>query len=129
MNLTKEFEIPNGSELDWSIDGHDLDCKFSKDIGGWEIPMEMYVCEEHGGRSGSADHPALLLWLNDDTSQWAAGLLRVTDFKLGWRNELATGLRKRAYNRDNKRRIDNSCSEISTGYGAAAKKICLRICC
>ena len=45
MNLTKEFEFANGDDLDWQIAGRDVDCKFSKDLGGWEIPMEMYRCD------------------------------------------------------------------------------------
>lgn len=101
VNLTKEFEIPNGVELDWQVTRADLDCKFSKDLGGWEIPMEMYLCQDHGPRSGSADHPALLVWMNDDTSEWAAGVLQTTDLGLRW---LADGV-TRAYNRDNKRRL------------------------
>lgn len=103
INLTKEFSIPDGIDLDWNIEGTDVDCKFSKDIGGWEIPMEMYVCLDHGSRSGRADHPALVVWMNDDENEWAAGLLRITDERLRWKTE--NGARVRGYNRDNKRRI------------------------
>lgn len=106
VNLTKEFAIDNGADLDWSIAGLDIDCKFSKDLGGWEIPMEMYLCADHGERSGRADHAALLTWINDDTSQWAAGIVRITDERLRWKKERnADGNRVRAYNRDNKRKI------------------------
>ena len=104
INLTKEFEIPAGLDIDWHVAGHDLDCKFSKDIGGWEIPMEMYLCPDHGELSGKADHPALLLWMNDDKGLWAAGLVRVTDDILRWKVG-SDGVRRRAYNRDNKRTI------------------------
>jgi len=105
INLTKEFEFENGVHLDWQIEGIDVDCKFSKDLGGWEIPMEMYLCDDHGGRQGKANHPALLTWLNDDTSDWAAGLITVTDDRLRWRTDKTSGERIRAYNRDNKRRL------------------------
>lgn len=105
VNLTKEFEIPNGQHLDWQVSGTDIDCKFSKDLGGWEIPMEMYLCEAHGDRSGDADHPALLVWMSDDESEWAAGLIRVTDQILRTRLDTDTGQIVRAYNRDNKRRL------------------------
>lgn len=105
VNLTKEFEIENGSHLDWSLAGADIDCKFSKDLGGWEIPMEMYLCEDHGDRQGKANHPALLTWMNDDTSQWAAGVVTVTDERLRWKVEKFDGPRVRAYNRDNKRKL------------------------
>nr|WP_232546360.1 NaeI family type II restriction endonuclease [Streptomyces antimycoticus] len=107
VNLTKEFDIDNGADLDWSIAGLDIDCKFSKDLGGWEIPMEMYLCAAHGERSGRADHVAVLTWMNDDTSQWAAGIVRITDERLRWKQERdAHGNRVRAYNRDNKRKLD-----------------------
>lgn len=105
VNLTKEFQFPNGTELDWHVAGSDIDCKFSKDIGGWEIPMEMYLCPDHGQLQGKANHPALLVWLNDDTSEWAAGLLSITDERLRWRRDKDSGKSVRAYNRDNKRRL------------------------
>jgi hypothetical protein len=101
VNLTKEFSIAEGDDLDWCIAGADLDCKFSRDLGGWEIPMEMYRCADHGEQSGKADHAALLVWLSDDEGKWAAGLSRVADEKLRW-NRQGTA---RAYNRDNKRKL------------------------
>jgi hypothetical protein len=96
VNLTKEFDISGGDDLDW---------KFSKDLGGWEIPMEMYLCADHGEQSGKADHPALLTWFDDDRSMWAAGLLRITDERLHWKNPTAGADRVRGYNRDNKRKV------------------------
>jgi hypothetical protein len=110
VNLTKEFEIEGGVDLDWRIAGIDVDCKFSKDLGGWEIPMEMYRCEAHGDLQGKADHPALLTWMDDDHSRWAAGLITVTDERLRWKVDKKTGERVRAYNRDNKRRLSESSS-------------------
>ncbi len=106
VNLTREFDIANGADLDWSIAGLDIDCKFSKDLGGWEIPMEMYLCAEHGERGGRANHAAVVTWMDDDTSQWSAGIVRITDERLRWKNELdANSGRVRAYNRDNKRKL------------------------
>lgn len=110
VNLTKEFDIPSGRDLDWQIQGIDIDCKFSKDLGGWEIPMEMYLCSDHGDRQGKANHPALLTWLNDDESQWAAGLITITDQRLRWRGNKTSGTPIRAYNRDNKRKLQEFCS-------------------
>lgn len=108
VNLTKEFAISNGVDLDWSIASLDIDCKFSKDLGGWEIPMEMYLCADHGERSGRANHAAVLTWMNDDTSQWAAGIVRITDERLRWKRARgANGDRVRAYNRDNKRKLSD----------------------
>jgi hypothetical protein len=105
VNLTKEFDLDDGHSLDWSVAGQDLDCKFSKDFGGWEVPMEMYLCDGHGPQSGRDNHPALLVWMDDDRSQWAAGLIRITDDKLRWR--VKDGELVRAYNRDFKRRISD----------------------
>lgn len=104
VNLTKEFEFANGVDLDWQIAGRDIDCKFSKDLGGWEIPMEMYLCADHGERQGKADHPALLTWFDDTTNRWAAGVITVTDERLRWK----VGNLERAYNRDNKRCLANT---------------------
>lgn len=112
VNLTKEFDIPNGHDLDWRVAGIDVDCKFSKDLGGWEIPMEMYLCADHGGRSGNADHPALLVWMNDDRNQWAAGLISITDARLRWKTDPGTGERLRGYNRDNKRRLADEAAPL-----------------
>ncbi|MFG1643753.1 NaeI family type II restriction endonuclease [Amycolatopsis sp. NPDC049252] len=108
VNLTKEFDIEAGEDLDWTISGAELDCKFSRDLGGWEIPMEMYQCDDHGEQSGRADHVALLTWFSDDHSEWAAGLIRVTDQRLRWKKPGASGNPTRAYNRDNKRKISDS---------------------
>jgi hypothetical protein len=102
INLTLEFEVAEGDDLDWRIADTDVDCKFSRDMGGWEIPMEMYVCADHEGRSADENHPALLVWFNDGTNEWAAGLLRITDDRLKWKNDKSS----RAYNRDNKRKIN-----------------------
>jgi hypothetical protein len=118
VNLTKEYEIPNGQDLDWSVADSDIDCKFSKDLGGWEIPMEMYLCPDHGDRQGAADHPALLTWLNDDANQWAVGIITVTDERLRWKKQSTGGARVRAYNRDNKRRIaDGSMRDVYWLWG------------
>ncbi|MFE5373662.1 NaeI family type II restriction endonuclease [Streptomyces mirabilis] len=119
VNLTKEFAIDNGADLDWSIAGLDIDCKFSKDLGGWEIPMEMYLCADHGERGGRADHAAVVTWMNDDTSHWAAGIVRITDERLRWKKERdAYGDRVRAYNRDNKRKLsDGAKSEVYWLWG------------
>lgn len=110
VNLTKEFGFKNGAHLDWQIAGIDIDCKFSKDLGGWEIPMEMYRCTAHGQQQGKDDHPALLTWLDDDRSRWAAGLIRITDERLRWRTH-SGGDRVRAYNRDNKRRLADAAAK------------------
>ena len=110
VNLTKEFEIEAGVDLDWRIGGLDIDCKFSKDLGGWEIPMEMYRCDAHGDLQAKADHPALLTWMDDTSSRWAAGLITITDDLLRWKADKGAG-QVRAYNRDNKRKLSESSAE------------------
>ncbi|MEU2403948.1 NaeI family type II restriction endonuclease [Streptomyces rubiginosohelvolus] len=125
VNLTKEFDIDNGADLDWSIAGLDIDCKFSKDLGGWEIPMEMYLCAAHGDRGGRANHVAVVTWMNDDRSEWAAGIVRITDERLRWRKSRdASGGLVRAYNRDNKRKIDPSAkSEVYWLWGGLQRDL------
>ena len=105
LGLTSEFDISDGTDLDWEIDGIDVDCKFSKDFGGWEIPMEMYLCDDHE-QSGTADHLALLVWLSDDDAQWAAGVLQIRDELLRFKTD-SSGSKRRQYNRDNKRRLND----------------------
>lgn len=102
INLQNEFGFPDGDLIDWKIGGVEVDCKFSKDYGKWQIPMEMYRCADHGEQTGATDHLALLVWLNDDESQWAAGLVRITDQRLRFKQAAPT---ERAYNRDNKRTL------------------------
>lgn len=106
LNLTSEFDIPDGEDLDWKIDGHEVDCKFSKDLGGWEIPMEMYLCDAHGEQSGTADHLALVVWMNDDDAQWAAGVVQISDNLLKFKTD-DSNQEHRQYNRDNKRRLND----------------------
>ena len=113
INFTREFDLPDGEHLDWQVGGEDLDCKFSKDFGGWEIPMEMYRCLDHGEQAGEQDRAALLLWMDDDNSRWAAGLLRITDEVLRFKRDGT-----RAYNRDNKRKINpDGLDQISWLWG------------
>src|SRR4051794_5039531 len=40
--LQREFEFADGDELDYSIAGIDVDCKWSLNLYEWEIPQEMY---------------------------------------------------------------------------------------
>jgi len=105
LGLTIEFDILEGDDLDWKIDGQEVDCKFSKDFGGWEIPMEMYLCNDHE-QSGTADHLALLVWMNDDDAEWAAGVVQIRDDLLRFKTD-ESGQRRRQYNRDNKRRLND----------------------
>ena len=64
INLHREFKFADGNELDYEIAGYEVDCKYSKDLGGWMIPPEA-----HGKL-------CLLVWANDQQSSWDIGLVR-----------------------------------------------------
>lgn len=83
INLGKEFDLADGDKMDYSVAGHDVDCKYSMSRGGWELPLE------------SLGHLVLLTWADDDASRWAAGLWRVDPRHLG----------RGAGNRDKKRKM------------------------
>lgn len=117
INLTHEFDISDGDELHWRIDGLEVDCMFSMDFGGWEIPMEMYLCDDHGELSGTANHMALLVWMNDDDAQWAAGVVQVRDDLLRFQTD-NSGRLDRRYGRNNRRRLnDDGMSSVHWLWG------------
>lgn len=89
INLGKEFDLADGDEMDYSVAGHDVDCKYSMFLGGWEIPLE------------ALGHIVLLTWADDDASRWAAGLWRVDPRHLG----------RGSGNRDKKRKLLKSGQE------------------
>ncbi|GAA3089665.1 NaeI family type II restriction endonuclease [Streptosporangium carneum] len=64
INLQREFEFSDGEVLDYSIEGVEVDCKYSQDIGEWMIPPE------------AEGHLLLGLWGNDQLGRWSAGLVR-----------------------------------------------------
>ena len=62
------WNFPPGTHgMDYSIEGIDVDCKWSKNFGGWQIPME------------AVNHLCLLVWADDGTSELAVGLIRTHD--------------------------------------------------
>jgi len=71
INLHREFDFDDGADLDYSILGHDVDCKYSQSAGRWMIPSEA-----HG-------ELCLLVTADDELSTWSAGLLRTTEERLG----------------------------------------------
>jgi len=64
INLQREFGFDGGKELDYSIAGVEVDCKYSQRLGGWMIPPE------------AIDHVLLVVWASDDDGVWSAGLVR-----------------------------------------------------
>jgi hypothetical protein len=86
--LQREFEFADGAELDYSIAGVDVDCKWSLNLYDWEIPQEMY---------SRGNKIALVLWANEYTARWAMGLIRISE----------QILRPLGKQRDKKRRLNN----------------------
>lgn len=68
--LQRELRFFDGVDLDFSIAGSDVDAKWSRNLYDWEIPLEMYTVQ---------DQIAYLIWGNEYTRCWAAGLLRMSD--------------------------------------------------
>lgn len=68
--LQREFEFDDGEELDFSISGVDVDCKWSLNLYAWEIPLEMYT---------RGNKVAMVVWANEYTARWALGLIRISD--------------------------------------------------
>ncbi|MEW2179059.1 NaeI family type II restriction endonuclease [Streptomyces sp. NPDC005406] len=71
INLQREFQFTDGVEMDYLIEGIDVDCKYSQKFGSWMIPPE------------AEGHLCLLVWADDYQSLWSAGLLRI---KREWLN-------------------------------------------
>jgi hypothetical protein len=62
--LARALRLADGTTLDYTIAGSDVDCKFSHRLGGWMIPPE-------------ADGKLMLLvQASDEDGAWSAGLLR-----------------------------------------------------
>jgi hypothetical protein len=82
--LARALRLADGTALDYTIAGADVDCKFSHRRGGWMIPPE-------------ADGKLLLLvQASDEDGTWSAGLLRATSENLS-----------HAGNRDGKRMLND----------------------
>ena len=68
--LARALRLADGTTLDYTIAGAEVDCKFSYRRGGWMIPPE-------------ADGKLMLLvQASDEDGTWSAGLLRATSENL-----------------------------------------------
>lgn len=69
INIQREFKdlIGDGTAMDYMIDGHDVDCKYSKLPYGWMIPNE------------TLGHYAMVCHANDRASTWRVGFVKVTE--------------------------------------------------
>lgn len=66
INLQRELKLPDGTVLDYSIAGHEVDCKYSH-TGAWMLPIESF------------DEIVLVAQADDRASKWSIGLVRVTE--------------------------------------------------
>jgi hypothetical protein len=85
INLHREFDFADGDVTDYKIAGVEVDCKYSMNFGGWELPPEVM------------GHICLLITASDANSSWSAGLLRIEEPYLRART-----------NRDSKRQLTAS---------------------
>lgn len=86
--LQREFQFEDGHYLDFAIAGTDVDCKWSQNLYEWEIPLEMY---------SERNEIAMVVWANEDTARWAAGLIRISE----------SVLKPMGKQRDKKRRLND----------------------
>lgn len=90
MNLQREFKFTDGTVLDFSIDGEEVDCKFSH-TSQWMLPPESF------------DRLILVLNADDAKSIWSAGIVRVTEEnrRSSQNRDAKTGLNKLGRSRIN----------------------------
>jgi hypothetical protein len=66
INLQRAFKFPDGTTLDYTISGIEVDCKFSQTMFGWMIPPE------------ARGELCLAVWASDVESRWSMGLVRAS---------------------------------------------------
>ncbi|MEU9402291.1 NaeI family type II restriction endonuclease [Streptomyces sp. NPDC048242] len=88
INLLREFGLSSGEDLDYLIEGIEVDCKFSQKLYGWMIPPE------------ALDELCLVVWADDHQGLWSAGLLRANRIAL-----TTSGTVTKKGNRDGKFRL------------------------
>jgi Restriction endonuclease NaeI len=102
-----EFALQRGSRLDYTIDDHEIDAKWSMKSGGWMIPTEAV-----GGL-------CLCLTADDNKSEFRVGIVRADN------NQLRT-----SQNKDKKRRLSNDGLDAMTWLvnpGPLAENLLLHI--
>lgn len=66
INMQREFGFSDGVLLDYSICGHEIDCKYSH-TGQWMLPLESF------------NQLVLLAQADDFSARWSLGIIRVTE--------------------------------------------------
>jgi hypothetical protein len=84
INIQRFLGLADGTALDYTIAGADVDCKFSQRMGGWMIPPE------------AVGRLLLLVQASDEEGTWSAGVLRAVEGRL-----------RPAGNRDAKRALND----------------------
>jgi hypothetical protein len=69
INLRREFDdvIDDGELLDYRVLGHEIDCKYSQNLGGWMLPPECF------------GHLLLVATASDAGGTWSLGVVRASD--------------------------------------------------
>lgn len=66
--IRAHFDLPPGQKkMDYCIDGVDIDCKWSRKWGAWQIPKQ------------AVGHICLLVWGSDAYQECATGLIRIRE--------------------------------------------------
>lgn len=88
INMQREFEFDDGELMDFVIEDHEVDCKYSQSFGGWMVPLE------------AIGQILLVLTADDSTSLWSMGVVRATPERLrgGGNRDSKTSLTAEARN-------------------------------
>lgn len=68
--IRDSLDLPPGSKMDFSVAGVDVDCKWSRNFGQWQIPRE------------ALGHICLLVYGDDIEGDMAVGLTRIREESL-----------------------------------------------
>lgn len=66
INVQREFWFADGRTLDFSVEGAEVDCKYSHRLGGWMLPPEV------------VGHLCLVITASDNDSRFWVGLVRAS---------------------------------------------------
>lgn len=92
INIRREFKdiIEDGEAMDFAIEGHEVDCKYSKRPFGWMIPIE------------ALGHYGMLCHANDEDATFRVGFLYLDEALL---NQGGNRDRKRTVSKDGRQNI------------------------